>query len=1152
MRVRGGVWAVVFLLGCGRREAAPELADASAPMTTSTASPRARGVVDRLATFASMRDRLGRGGSLVRTTDGFTLAHAPAQLESTLPVTADRPMHLSRNDRPGVTLDVTSPLRPVAGEAIDGAVVYVGADVDTDVTQSVDALRTEELRLLHSARAARRTTWTLTPGPAVTDVRLRDGRVEVLEGGDVRIVTTPMFAVDANGKTVSPTLSLARKGATFELVATLDTEGLAFPVALDPGFTLTFNRMSWNHGDTFGVVLGDGRAVVFPGNGSPGGAQPEVYDPITDKWTVGANVFTVRWGVQPIWLPAQKKVLFAAGAYGPSTTYEVWDPVTGSAGTAAKPLPVGLGTAILLTLPSGKIFAAAGDGSVKGAIYDPAADTWSTIADGPTGNGGAAGVVLASGKVLISGNCCNQVVTRIYDPTTDTWQSGPNMNGARSGHQMHLLPSGKVIALGPDSSGTISAETYDPTANSWTKVTTPVQISGHRSARLPDGKVLIVNVGNKPDTWIYDEAAGFTAGPSMTMRRDLAAVLPFADGRALVAGGNSGTLGLEVSTNTGELYVPAGKTCTTTGDCGGGPCVDGYCCDRGCTETCFACNVPGREGFCSQLTGVAPRTGKSCAPYATCSGGACIAKCTSASDCVSGYGCIYGVCATKLTNGASCFANTDCTSGNCIDGVCCDSTCTDQCKACDVTGSVGTCTSVTGAPHGTRTACTPYACGATTCKTTCSADADCAKGHYCSGTACVAGLTNGKSCTADTQCNSGFCVDGVCCESDCRSACRSCAKAGRLGFCDLVAAGTADPRGICTGECASGCGTSGCTYKVKDTPCGGSCIGNQLTSGGRCTGTSEKCDGSVTAPCAGALKCLDGKSCKGSCAIDGDCVTGACETSTGTCQVPADAGPADTGAPDAAIADTSTPDTATADAIVADATTTPDTATGSDAAEDGPLPPGEGDAATGWPGTGETPKVPTEAIRCTLDAECASGFCVEGVCCDSRCDQPCHSCALFQSAGKCTAEPYGVDLKQDCGKAIECFATCGGKGTCVGAGPGVLCSRNRCTGPSAGVGPAFCKGKGELCSPADAVAFDCGAYACDPAFGACKTTCTMSADCAPGNVCDLGTKSCVAPSAAEDDSGCATSAPGTRNGLFGATLLLAMLGAFRRRGRIAS
>lgn len=48
-----------------------------------------------------------------------------------------------------------------------------------------------------------------------------------------------------------------------------------------------------------------------------------------------------------------------------------------------------------------------------------------------------------------------------------------------------------------------------------------------------------------------------------------------------------------------------------------------------------------------------------------------------------------------------------------------------------------------------------------------------------------------------------------------------------------------------------------------------------------------------------------------------------------------------------------------------------------------------------------------------------------------------------------------------------------------------------------------------------------GSYACDPAFGACLRDCRSSADCAPGNACDLASGRCVAAAPASDDGGCA-------------------------------
>jgi hypothetical protein len=49
-----------------------------------------------------------------------------------------------------------------------------------------------------------------------------------------------------------------------------------------------------------------------------------------------------------------------------------------------------------------------------------------------------------------------------------------------------------------------------------------------------------------------------------------------------------------------------------------------------------------------------------------------------------------------LRNGEACTAGTAglCKTGNCVDGVCCDTACGTTCKACNVAGSVGTCTNI--------------------------------------------------------------------------------------------------------------------------------------------------------------------------------------------------------------------------------------------------------------------------------------------------------------------------------------------------------------------------------------------------------------------------------------------------------------------------
>src|SRR5260221_740347 len=47
---------------------------------------------------------------------------------------------------------------------------------------------------------------------------------------------------------------------------------------------------------------------------------------------------------------------------------------------------------------------------------------------------------------------------------------------------------------------------------------------------------------------------------------------------------------------------------------------------------------------------------------------------------------------TKKSNGQSCKCASDCASNFCVDGLCCNAACTESCKTCAGSGSMGTCT----------------------------------------------------------------------------------------------------------------------------------------------------------------------------------------------------------------------------------------------------------------------------------------------------------------------------------------------------------------------------------------------------------------------------------------------------------------------------
>jgi hypothetical protein len=70
-----------------------------------------------------------------------------------------------------------------------------------------------------------------------------------------------------------------------------------------------------------------------------------------------------------------------------------------------------------------------------------------------------------------------------------------------------------------------------------------------------------------------------------------------------------------------------------------------------------------------------------------------------------------------------------------------------------------------------------------------------------------------------------------------------------------------------------------------------------------------------------------------------------------------------------------------------------------------------GDEMTKLPRPDAAPPDPGKPLAegCATNAECASGFCTDGVCCASVCDQPCYTCHLTGSFGSCLPQLYGDD-----------------------------------------------------------------------------------------------------------------------------------------------
>lgn len=599
----------------------------------------------------------------------------------------------------------------------------------------------------------------------------------------------------------------------------------------------------------------------------------------------------------------------------------------------------------------------------------------------------------------------------------------------------------------------------------------------------------------------------------------------------------------DVGSGSCNELVDQGGACSGDVQCASGSCVDGVCCNTACDGQCEACNLVAAPGVCLPVSG-APVGGRAacdtdgslcggscdgtlrtacvyptgatecgepsctdgvatlaalcdgsgnCAAPATqpcgefvCGATACLGDCSVDANCATGYFCSAGICEEQLDAGDSCSRDAQCGSDHCVDGVCCDVACDGQCEACDVEGSVGTCSPVSGQPHGARPACASdgslcggscdgtlttacayptvecrgascdagtatlaascdgagacpaeqtqdcgsFICGATACLGDCTVDAECSDGSYCSAGVCTPQLDPGAACSAENQCASGNCVDGVCCDAACTGQCEACDVAGAEGTCSPV---TGAPHGART-ACAS-----------DESVCGGSCDGVERES---CSypDAAVECRGAACSDGVATLAAVcDGQ---GACPelMEQDCGTFLCG----------------------------------ATACIGDCTRTADCAGGSYCSAGVCVPERE---------NGDT---------CSADAQCDSGHCVDGVCCNTACTEQCGACDLDGTEGTCspvTGAPRNG--RATCLGEGACKGLCDGEtlDECVFPGEDVTCSEGSCA-EGFETSSARCDGGG-LCS--QPTTESCGPYAC--AGDVCASTCERAADCASGMYC---------------------------------------------------
>lgn len=162
---------------------------------------------------------------------------------------------------------------------------------------------------------------------------------------------------------------------------------------------------------------------------------------------------------------------------------------------------------------------------------------------------------------------------------------------------------------------------------------------------------------------------------------------------------------------------------------------------------------------------------------------------------------------------------------------------------------------------------------------------------------------------------------------------------------------------------------------------------------------------------------------------------------------------------------------------------------------------------------------------CSREGMCASGHCVDGVCCNNSCEGPCEQCN--KTPGNCTPVEGGNPGAPDCapyrcdGTAGRCPIQCQGNANCA---DGVPCINNRCGDK---LPPGGSCSSAEQCASGNCVGgFCCTSASCNESEGQCYQaagTCS-SGTCrylpkSAGTGCDDG-NACTVDDACDGHGSC--------------------------------
>jgi hypothetical protein len=653
--------------------------------------------------------------------NGLLSEPVKAMVDVKLPLRADGAFHLE-DERSGLSIDVgLFGATASAREQSDGYVVYRSGYLNgAHIVHRPTEQGTEDyLYFPEKLPETSELRYDLALSEGVAGLRLIERTIEMLDaGGAPRLRMKPPYAVDGDGRHLA--VNVAIEGCAYDTSAampwgrptvqpgsrhctvhlTWDSTAKA-PLVVDPAWQITSVMVNFRVNMT-ATHLGGEKAIVIGGDTGPGTTAhvtTEYYDQASFSWAMGPS--TIKQHTDHAAILTDNTLYVIGGRYGSQTSSTI-TPVVERLAIG----PNGPGTVW-----------EQGIGMMMGRHKHTA-----TLIPGE-------GILVAGG--IDTGNQPTSSA-EFFAFGSNSWVSRP-MTSARVGHTATRIGPKTVLVVGGKGNGAPSntMEIFNQAGMpepGWTQVAgnMPRGRAFHASTTLADGRILIAG-GESPngqgvavtaEVDIYNPEQNSWAAnvPPMSKGRIFFAATkaPFGDGVVVMGGKSTNDSGspplssVELlnmgSANWGrlsDLKFPRSNFSTFTVDTGyvvvvggatgasGTPGAIGTSEILGCT-TDDQCTANNGDSYCSVDNACKPRkmNGATCDVRSAADGG---------KDCKEAK---CRVCQSP--------DNLDTTISNCVDGVCCDTECTDQCAACNsqATGDkVGTCTPVTGKPRNGRPSC---------------------------------------------------------------------------------------------------------------------------------------------------------------------------------------------------------------------------------------------------------------------------------------------------------------------------------------------------------------------------------------------------------------------------------------------------------------